>query len=95
MTNYERFYIRGTLGVVVSGFILAGFYFLTYAMLSCPYDDLNKCGIVVKENLFAIISREIDGKISLFGKVAALIVVAWVIWKFLASVEIVVASLMR
>ncbi len=49
----------------------------------------------MKENLFAIISREIDGKISLFGKVAALIVVAWVIWKFLASVEIVVASLMR
>ena len=38
------------MGVVVSGFILAGFYFLTYAMLSCPYDDLNKCGIVVKWN---------------------------------------------
>ena len=49
----------------------------------------------MKNNFFAIISREIDGKISLLGKVAALIIVAWVIWKFLVSVEIVVASLAR
>ena len=50
----------------------------------------------MKENLFNIISREIiDGKISLLGKVAALIIMAWVIWKFLVSVEIVVASLAR
>jgi len=54
MSNYARIWWGYPLFLFVTGVIFLGFFYSIYAIQSCPFADIKKCGIEVKGNKVSI-----------------------------------------